>query len=822
MAIRLSPQGLLKRSDPNSLRALALTGKSGVDTKILQQQFNLDNIQEAAILKSEIRATERRLIKDGGTRFRDFIKKNRLSQKKRSGSISVKKPSLAEQAAQRRARERRVLAETKREVLSKPEEKKKQPKSKFTAKDAPTPLGGTVKKRKPDEEPPKGTTLGQKARFFEQRAKQTGSKEDFIKANSFALASGAKGVVDFILNPEESIKGIFILATSREAQKSLATDIRTNPVSNTLEFIGGGASVGVIGKIGRRAAQIARTTSTKVRVKNIDSNVKKNLDKLGKDLSKAQTNKIVKDIQKLEAQKAALNALGVQLSEKLIDISRELGKVNAKTKAGAKKADNLVKDFRTTLNKVNKKGGSSGAKFNREVAKRIDVSKVPKIKAKKQLKLDIKDFRPANIKLTQRILENLFFTNKNQFNRLVKQINDKTDFQVIKRTGKGKTLNVDIGKATPNISFTLKKKAADKRKKAKVERKKAEAKKKEEVRVINVENLERLTSKQGSALSKSKKGQIQIRKAINKSVDDLKQEVVKVRSKTIKKRSQLVSRKKRVEKRLKQKGLKKSDRNKLIRERNSIKKQLDATVKELAKVKVKINRLKTRLNNLKKKKISNKLLAPAISSLAKLNKAVASLEKSLIDEIQKPLPAQPQKPATAQPTVQKPKQAQPTLTKAKSAQKLKTTPKKRRPLPKLAKPARKVSKITIRKFKDLPTDNKKRSGYIIRIKEGNRIVSQTIDLLPQKRARNLMRNILDKSLRASGETVRVGVTNIVDVKNLKISEKFRPKKSKDPKVRREVEKRKFRLDSRGEKSEAKRKSRAKPRKAKPKLTKKKK
>jgi len=91
-----------------------------------------------------------------------------------------------------------------------------------------------------------------------------------------------------------------------------------------------------------------------------------------------------------------------------------------------------------------------------------------------------------------------------------------------------------------------------------------------------------------------------------------------------------------------------------------------------------------------------------------------------------------------------------------------------------------------------------RDGYIIQIKEGNKIVLRSDVLLPKNRATNAMRRFIDKTARASGQIVKKGKTTIVDVKKTVLASKFRPKKSKNPLVRREVEKRKFRNDKKNE------------------------
>lgn len=112
-------------------------------------------------------------------------------------------------------------------------------------------------------------------------------------------------------------------------------------------------------------------------------------------------------------------------------------------------------------------------------------------------------------------------------------------------------------------------------------------------------------------------------------------------------------------------------------------------------------------------------------------------------------------------------------------------------------PVLRIPKIRI-KTKGLQTKGI-RQAYIIKIKEGNKIVAQSTTGLPKNRATNLMRRRLDNSPQASGELVPKGKTTIVDVKTQVLAKKFRVKKSKKTKVLRNVEKRKYRLDTKGEK-----------------------
>lgn len=126
------------------------------------------------------------------------------------------------------------------------------------------------------------------------------------------------------------------------------------------------------------------------------------------------------------------------------------------------------------------------------------------------------------------------------------------------------------------------------------------------------------------------------------------------------------------------------------------------------------------------------------------------------------------------------------------------------PKVKITKPPRKPRRIPrLRlKLKNLPTKGK-RQGYIIRIKKGNSVVAETSTELPLKRATNLARKIVDGvigkyPLASSYSLVKGKQTSIVDVKKTILGQKFRGKKSKNPKVQESVEKRKHRLDRKKE------------------------
>lgn len=109
----------------------------------------------------------------------------------------------------------------------------------------------------------------------------------------------------------------------------------------------------------------------------------------------------------------------------------------------------------------------------------------------------------------------------------------------------------------------------------------------------------------------------------------------------------------------------------------------------------------------------------------------------------------------------------------------------------------KTRRLRIPKYENLPKTSNLRKGYIIRIKEGNKIVAQTTKVLPKNRALSLGAQKVDKEISASFDVVETAKTNIQDLKKQSklIKDKFTSRRGKDPKVRINVEKKKFRLDS---------------------------
>jgi len=142
------------------------------------------------------------------------------------------------------------------------------------------------------------------------------------------------------------------------------------------------------------------------------------------------------------------------------------------------------------------------------------------------------------------------------------------------------------------------------------------------------------------------------------------------------------------------------------------------------------------------------------------------------------LPEKAKKPATKTKTKQK--------TPAKGKVKTKKPAQIKKPrvtTPRIKSPTPRPPRIRIPNFDNLPKDPKpQRQGYVIRIKRGNQIIRQTDQLLPRNRAENLAREIVDGKrqgapLSKEYEIVKAGKTNIKDVKNKILSNKFRTRKT---------------------------------------------
>jgi len=151
-------------------------------------------------------------------------------------------------------------------------------------------------------------------------------------------------------------------------------------------------------------------------------------------------------------------------------------------------------------------------------------------------------------------------------------------------------------------------------------------------------------------------------------------------------------------------------------------------------------------------------------------------------------------PSKVKEKVKTPEKAKKPATKTKGKQRI---PSKSRLRTKKPKPIRKprvitpkiktiiprVPRIRIPKLNNLPKDpNPQRQGYIIRIKRGNQVIRQTDQLLPRNRAENLAREIVDGKrqgapLSKEYEIVKAGKTNIKDVKNKILSNKFITRKT---------------------------------------------
>jgi hypothetical protein len=197
------------------------------------------------------------------------------------------------------------------------------------------------------------------------------------------------------------------------------------------------------------------------------------------------------------------------------------------------------------------------------------------------------------------------------------------------------------------------------------------------------------------------------------------------------------------------------------------------------------------------KRISLKDMLKYRTELKQINKIINEVKKDIVKPIKEPKRKKPGKIKKIK-RPRKPDRPKPTKkdTEIKTRIKRPKKPKDIKIPPK---------KLRIPKFDSLPeTKNKKRQGYIIKIKSGNRIVAKTNKVLPKRRATNLARQIVDGKkgnfpLSASYSLEKTRKTNIADVKRTILENKFRTKKTKSPKVQESVEKKKYRIDTKQEK-----------------------
>lgn len=106
------------------------------------------------------------------------------------------------------------------------------------------------------------------------------------------------------------------------------------------------------------------------------------------------------------------------------------------------------------------------------------------------------------------------------------------------------------------------------------------------------------------------------------------------------------------------------------------------------------------------------------------------------------------------------------------------------------------------KLPNLNWNTKLKKGYSLivdaRYKKGNKVITKRLRTTPN-RARKVMNKFIDNNPQASYDLVVVGAKKVKDIKKPSMK-KFTVRKGRDPKVRRNVEKTKFRLDRPKEKS----------------------
>ena len=822
MAIRLSPSKLLKRSSPDSIRALALSGKSGVDTRILQDQFRLSSIQEAARLKDQIRAEERRLIKKGGTRYKDFIKNNRSRQQRISGSISVKRVSLESQGAfqtqQRQIAEaKRVLAEVGIDIANRAAIIRNATRqSQLQQRSISEVLPGVIEKSPEFKIFSKGDR--DNIRFAKDSNQAIVEIKKLQKSRDVAQRQKLGAFLNQTVKAPETNRELRQLNTvlQQELKRRETRSPTQKKDTAVAKLVGEGKKLVSAIKSGDKKGLVPFTKANRKFVLDFTKgfisvftdpvkgayNYGRNLVNRGLWI-KGKSNPLLKDVRRVIVGGTVNTARAAKFALENPNEARLL--VGA---AAAIAGTSLISSF--NKNPGETLGQAVAILFPGTVVKGVAATGKAGIQVVKATNAAAKSFNSKLLKASAATLKKKGKEKDLLISALV--ATSKLPKELLPAYRKFlQTVSVKELRAT--VKSVKKQKARE----AKINNKERKAKEKlDKLAKKTKQKAKKTKFKVGKPARRQRKGQLTFRASkkaqIQTPKQKLRQENIQVTDETDK----LLS---------KAKTLKKGDvikfkvgdlseqitkNKKLLKRNNSALKKKLLSVKEHRLLRARLLNNVARLNTLKalakNKNIRTRLLTLSQTQVTGVLTTVAQLKvpKQTIAQATKIIQTQTQLPKRIQKQLQVPKQA-PKLRGVGA----KTPPKK---------PVR----IRIPRFKNLPTDKTNRNGYVIRIKEGNRIVSQTVDLLPFKRAKNLQRQILDRSLRASGEIVKVGVTKIVDVKNLVKGQKFRAKKSTNPKVRREVEKRKFRLDTKGEKSEAKRKSRAKRSKAKSKATKKKK
>lgn len=208
--------------------------------------------------------------------------------------------------------------------------------------------------------------------------------------------------------------------------------------------------------------------------------------------------------------------------------------------------------------------------------------------------------------------------------------------------------------------------------------------------------------------------------------------------------------------------------------------------------KITVPKLRSHIKNLRRLKVKG--IIPAGRFKNYLTQA-----NDFIDKQKQPTKIPVKLPARLKAAVRIPARARKTKGVSKTKAKLKPTPRPSRKirLPRLKAPGIVIPLLLRIRLKGLRRKGS-RAGFIIRIKEGKTVIEESKDLLPRKRAINVMRKRLDNTPQASGATIKRGKTSIVDVKKTILNNKFRIKRSKSKLVQIQVEKRKFRLDTKGE------------------------
>ena len=647
------------------------------------------------------------------------------------------------------------------------------------------------------------------------------------------------------LNPLNLVTGFFggtkdiaTLIRNPNLAKDQAKELITHPVKSSLTmiedlsknpfgFIGESYAYGKAGDLLFKTAKYSARPLRKLRTPNI------NREKfLTKEIKKLERKGVNIRARTLESKKLKLykEELGI-IKKDLIDLNKMINTLERPKKLKTPKltAKQIIKDIKPVQDRF-KKRNLKRKKIQKQYVKLKDTTKAKKLgeffketqKSKPRLKLKKK--LPTDKKLLLEIVEKTYKFDSQNFKKLKSKIKKEQNLNVVRRKNKFVLLEPKVnkkagkltGKKTKPKVIKLEKLKTPKQKEINLykEEKRTYKQKIKDIEFKEGQNLDKLQKDiKKIAVSEAKITRIEARINIPKSKSILrnkkaqmtfqrtfKRHYKNVQTQTKKLKSNYQKLKYNYKKfNKKHKTIKtKAQRETYMRDLKKLKKQSKDFIKESKQIKLKLNKLQSLI----KLAVGIGLMSKVKSINSQINTQKLGLDNQIkeimksINDFEKPIklktPKRPTKPKTKLKKITK----TPIRTKTPTP----TTPKPIKPQTKakqIIKPIKKPKLIP--QQKQLQTQTTKGKLAKVTFKIGNK--TKTINTnLPFNKGLAFAKDVLDNTLLASMTVTAYGKTKKKDIRkpNLK---KFGLKVGKNPLVQKVVEKRKYRLDTKGEKKE---------------------